>query len=95
MKVKPLGDRVLVRRTEEENRSKGGIIIPDTAKEKPMKGTVSAVGPGEKTKEGDRRPMAVKEGDAIIFGKYAGTEIKIEGEEYILIKENEILAIVD
>ncbi|MBN1944944.1 MAG: co-chaperone GroES [Bradymonadales bacterium] len=95
MKVKPLGDRVLVRRTEEESLSKGGIIIPETAKEKPIRGIVAAAGPGERQKEGDRRPMAVKEGDKVIFGKYAGTEIKIEGEEYLIVRESEILAVID
>ena len=95
MKIKPLGDRVLVSRIEEENTSRGGIIIPDTAKEKPMKGLVTAVGPGERSKTGQRKPMSVKEGDKVIFGKYSGTEIKVEGDEYLLVRESEIFAIVD
>ena len=92
MNIKPLGDRVLVRRLEEETRSKGGIIIPDTAKEKPMRGEIVAAGPGERTKDGGRRPMAVADGDVVIFGKYSGTEVKVGGEEFLLIREDEIFA---
>ena len=95
MNVKPLGDRVLIRRLGEETRSKGGIIIPDTAKEKPMRGEIVATGPGERIKEGGRRPMSVKEGDTVIFGKYAGTEVKVDGEDYLLIREDEIFAVID
>lgn len=95
MKVRPLNDRVLIRRLEEETTSRGGIIIPETAKERPTKGEVIAVGPGERIEGDERRPMPVKEGDKVIFGKYAGTEIKIDGEEYTLIRENELLAIYD
>jgi chaperonin GroES len=95
MKIKPLNDRVLIRRVEEDERSRGGIIIPDTAKEKPMKGEVVAVGPGERLKDGSRRPMSVKEGDTIIFGKYAGTEVKLDGETHVLVREDEIYAVFD
>ena len=95
MKIRPLGDRVLIQRLEEDQRSRGGIIIPDTAKEKPMRGEIVAVGPGERVKGGNRKPMSVSEGDVVIYGKYAGTEVKVEGEEYLLIKEEEIYAIVD
>ena len=94
MKIKPLGDRVLVRRLEEDTRSKGGIIIPDSAKEKPMQGEVIAVGPGE-WKKGGLRPLTVKEGDKVIFGKYSGTEVKVDNEELILIREDEILAVAE
>ncbi len=95
MKVKPLHDRVLVKRIEEEERTKAGIIIPDTAKEKPIKGEVVAVGPGRITEEGKRIEMAVKVGDKVMFNKYAGTEIKIEGEEYLIMREDDIVAIIE
>ena len=95
MKIQPLNDRVLVRRVEDESRSQGGIIIPDTAKEKPMRGEVVAVGPGERLKDGSRRPMSVASGDTIIFGKYAGTEVRLDGEELLLIREDEVFAVVD
>jgi chaperonin GroES len=95
MKVKPLNDRVLVKRTEELQVTKGGIYIPDTAKEKPIEGKVIAVGPGKMSDSGNRMTLAVKEGDRILFGKYAGTEIKIEGEDYLMMREEDILAIIE
>lgn len=93
MKVRPLGNRVLVKPREEEERTAGGIILPDTAKEKPQEGVVIAVGPGKLLDNGERRPIAVGEGDIIIFSKYAGTEIKIGGEEYLIVDEDSILAV--
>jgi len=94
MKIKPLNDRVLVTRVEEEQKSAGGIIIPDTAKEKPQEGKVVAVGPGKTNEHGERIPLAVKAGDRILFGKYAGTEIKIDGVEQIFMREDDILAVL-
>ncbi|MCP4666872.1 MAG: co-chaperone GroES [Deltaproteobacteria bacterium] len=94
MKVKPLHDRVIVKRIEEEETTKGGIIIPDTAKEKPVEGEVLAVGDGKILENGKRAPLEVKKGDRVLFGKYAGTEIKIEGEEHIIMREDDIVAIV-
>jgi len=94
MNVKPLHDRVLVKRVEEKEVVKGGIIIPDTAKEKPMEGEVIAAGPGKVTDSGNRAALEVKAGDRILFGKYSGTEIKIDGQEYLIMREDEILAIV-
>jgi len=94
MTVKPLYDRVLVKRLEEEEVKKGGIIIPDTAKEKPQRGKVVAVGEGKVGDDGKRRPLEVKEGDVVLFGKYAGTEIKIDDEEYLIMREDEILGII-
>jgi len=95
MKLKPLHDRVLVKRLEEEEKTKGGIIIPDTAKEKPIKGEVIAVGPGRLTDDGKRIEMSVKVGDKVMFSKYAGTEVKIEGEEYLIMREDDIVAIIE
>ena len=95
MKIKPMNDRVLVTRVEEEQKTAGGIIIPDTAKEKPQEGKVVAVGPGKRDESGSRIPLEVKAGDLILFGKYAGTEIKIDGEEQIFMREDDILAILD
>lgn len=95
MKVEPLNDRVLVKRTEEIQVTKGGIVIPDTAKEKPIEGKVMAVGPGKMSDAGNRMPLQVKEGDRILFGKYAGTEIKVEGEEYLMMREEDILAVIE
>jgi len=95
MKVKPLFDRVLVKRVEAEEKVKGGIIIPDTAKEKPMEGKVIAVGSGRLDEDGKRIPMEVKKGDRILFGKYAGTEIKIDDTEHIILREDEILGIIE
>jgi chaperonin GroES len=95
MKLKPLHDRVLVKRLEEEEKTKGGIIIPDNAKEKPIKGEVIAVGPGRLTDDGKRIEMSVKVGDKVMFSKYAGTEVKIEGEEYLIMREDDIVAIIE
>jgi chaperonin GroES len=94
MKVKPLNDRVLVKRIEEVQITKGGIVIPDTAKEKPIEGKVIAVGPGKMSDAGIRMPLQLKEGDRVLFGKYAGTEIKTEGEEYLMMREEDILAVI-
>ena len=94
MKLKPLYDRILVSRIEEKEQKKGGIIIPDTAKEKPMEGKVIAVGTGHIQKDGTKRPLEVKVGDRILFGKYAGTEIKIEDKEHVILREDEILGII-
>lgn len=95
MKVRPLHDRVIVKRVEEEEKTKGGIIIPDTAKEKPIEGKVVAVGKGKILENGKQQPLEVKKGDKILFGKYAGTEIKIEGEEHLIMREDDIIAIVE
>jgi chaperonin GroES len=94
MKIRPLGDRILVRRVEEEAKSKGGIIIPDTAKEKPQEGKVVAVGKGKTLDDGKVVSLEVKEGDRILFGKYAGTEVKIAGEEHIIMREDDVLGII-
>ncbi|RMG42807.1 MAG: co-chaperone GroES [Methanobacteriota archaeon] len=94
MKIKPLADRVLVKPLEEEDKTPGGIILPDTAKEKPMRGKVVAVGDGRVDERGERVKMEVKEGDVVLYGKYSGTEIKIDGEEYLIMRESDILAIV-
>ncbi len=95
MKVKPLHDRVLVQRLEEEEKTKGGIIIPDTAKEKPQQGRIIAVGPGRLNEKGERVPMSVKENDKVLFSKYAGNEIQINGVEYLIMREDDILAILE
>ncbi|MDJ0784073.1 MAG: co-chaperone GroES [Desulfosarcinaceae bacterium] len=95
MKLRPLQDRILVQRVEEETTTKGGIIIPDTAKEKPAEGKVVAVGNGKLGDDGKRVPLEVKEGDRILFGKYAGTEVKIEGEEYLIMREDDVLGVID
>ena len=95
MKIRPLQDRVIVKRIEEEERTKGGIIIPDTAKEKPQEGKVVAVGKGKVTEDGKVIPLDVKAGDRILFGKYAGTEVKIEGEEHLIMREEDILGIIE
>ncbi len=94
MKAKPLHDRILLRRIEDKEEIKGGIIIPDTAKEKPMEGEVISVGPGKIMEDGKRSPMDVEAGDRVLFGKYAGTEIKLDDEEYIIMREEEILAVL-
>jgi len=94
MKIRPLHDRVLIRRIAEQETVKGGIIIPDTAKEKPQEGEVIAVGNGKILESGQRVPLDVKEGDRILFGKYAGSEIKIEGEEYLILREDEVLGVL-
>lgn len=95
MKIRPLQDRVIVKRLEEEEKTKGGIIIPDTAKEKPQEGKVIAVGKGKVTEDGKVIPLDVKPGDKILFGKYSGTEIKIEGEEHLIMREEDILGIIE
>jgi len=95
MKIRPLNDRVLVVRIEEDDKTKGGIIIPDTAKEKPQEGKVIAVGPGKVNENGDRIPMAVKKKDRVLFGKYSGNEIKIDGVEHLIMREDDILGIVE
>ena len=95
MKIKPLQDRVIVKRQEEEEATKGGIIIPDTAKEKPAEGVIVAVGNGKISEDGKRQSLDVKEGDKILFGKYAGTEIKIDGEEHLIMREDDIIAIIE
>ncbi len=93
--IRPLGDRVLVKRIQEEEKTKGGIIIPDTAKEKPQEGMVVAVGKGKVTEEGKVIPPDVKKGDRILFGKYSGTEVKIEGEEHLILREDEIVGVLE
>jgi chaperonin GroES len=95
MKIRPLHDRVIVQRLEEEEKTKGGIIIPDTAKEKPQEGKVIAVGPGKILENGTKVTLDVKVGDKILFGKYSGTEIKIEGEEYLMMREDDILGVIE
>lgn len=95
MKLKPLKDRILVQRVEEEKTTKGGIIIPDTAKEKPAEGKVVAVGSGKVSEDGKRVEMEVKAGDRVLFGKYSGTEVKIEGEEYLIMREDDVLGIIE
>ncbi len=95
MKIRPLQDRVLVKRLEEEEKTKGGIIIPDTAKEKPQQGKVVAVGKGKVNDEGKLIPLDVKPGDKILFGKYSGTEIKLEGEEHLIMREDDILGVLE
>ena len=92
--IKPLGDRVVVKRIEEEPKTKGGIVLPDTAKEKPQKGKVIAVGSGRILENGQRVPLEVKEGDIVVFAKYGGTEIEIDGEEYVILSERDLLAVL-
>lgn len=95
MKVRPLHDRLIVKRSEEEKKTKGGIIIPDTAKEKPIEGKVIAVGKGKINEDGTKIPMEVEKGDRILFAKYAGTEVKIDGEEHLIMKEDDVIAIIE
>jgi chaperonin GroES len=95
MKIRPLHDRIIVRRLEEEEKTKGGIIIPDTAKEKPMEGKVIAVGKGKILDDGKLQPLDVKAGDRVLFGKYSGTEVKIEGEEHLIMREDDILGVIE
>jgi len=95
MKIRPLQDRVIVKRVEEEEKTKGGIIIPDSAKEKPQEGTVVAVGPGKTAENGQKIAMTVKAGDLVLFSKYAGTEVKIDGEEHMIMREDDILGIIE
>ena len=94
MKLKPLNDRVVVKHTEEEEKTAGGIIIPDTAKEKPIQGEVVAVGNGKVMDDGSRRPLDVQVGNRVLYSKYAGTDIKVEGKEYLIVREDEILAVI-
>ena len=94
MKIRPLQDRILVQRVEEETTTKGGIIIPDTAKEKPAEGKVVAVGNGKLGDDGKRVPLELKVGDRVLFGKYSGTEVKIDGEEYLIMREDDVLGVV-
>ncbi|WP_312160833.1 co-chaperone GroES [Phenylobacterium sp.] len=95
MAFRPLGDRVLVKRVEEEEKTKGGIIIPDTAKEKPQEGEVVAVGPGARDDSGKIQPLDVKAGDRILFGKWSGTEVKIDGQDLLIMKESDVLGVVE
>lgn len=95
MKIRPLHDRVVIKRTEEERTSPGGIVIPDTATEKPIKGEIIAVGKGKILENGEVRPLAVKVGDRVLFGKYSGTEVKISGEEYVIMREDDIMGIIE
>ncbi len=94
MKFRPLHDRVLIRRVDEEEKTKGGIIIPDTAKEKPMEGEVVSAGPGARGEDGKVQPMDVRAGDRVLFGKWSGTEVKLEGEELIIMKESDIMGVI-
>ena len=95
MKLKPLQDRILVQRVEEKATTKGGIIIPDTAKEKPAEGKVVSVGEGKTAEDGKRIPLEVKKGDRVLFGKYSGTEVQIEGDEFLIMREDDILGIIE
>jgi chaperonin GroES len=95
MKIRPLQDRVIVKRVEEEEKTKGGIIIPDTAKEKPMEGKVIAVGKGKLMEDGKVHALDVKAGDRVLFGKYSGTEVKIDGEEHLIMREDDILGVIE
>jgi chaperonin GroES len=95
MNIRPLQDRIIVKRLEEESKTAGGLFIPDTAKEKPQKGEVIAVGKGKKTDDGKVIALDLKAGDQVLFGKYAGTEIKIEGEEYLIMREDDILGVIE
>jgi chaperonin GroES len=95
MSFRPLQDRVLIRRVEQEQKTAGGIIIPDTAKEKPMEGEIVAVGPGARSEDGKIHPLDVKPGDRVLFGKWSGTEIKIDGEELIIMKESDVMGVIE
>ncbi len=95
MALRPLHDRILVQRTEEEEQKVGGIIIPDSAKEKPQQGKVAAVGAGKADKDGKRIPLDVKAGDTILFGKYSGQEVRVDGEDYLIMREDEVLAVIE
>ncbi len=95
MKIRPLNDRLLVKRLEEEETTAGGIIIPDSAKEKPAEGKVMAVGPGKLNDKGDRVALQVKEGDRVLFSKYGGTDVKLDGEDYLIMREDDILGIIE
>ncbi len=95
MKIRPLHDRVVIRRTEEERTSPGGIVIPDTAAEKPIKGEVVAVGNGKVLDSGETRPLDLKAGDKVLFGKYSGTEVKVDGEELLVMREDDVMAVIE
>ena len=95
MKIRPLSDRIVVKRTQEEEKTKGGIIIPDSAKEKPIEGEVLAVGNGKVLEDGKVRPLDVKVGDRVLFGKYSGTEVKLDGEEHLMLREDDILGVIE
>ncbi len=95
MKIRPLHDRVVVRRIEEERTSAGGIVIPDSATEKPMRGEILAFGPGKALENGDIRPLAVKVGDIVLFGKYSGTEVKVDGQELVVMREDDIMGVIE
>ena len=95
MKFRPLHDRVVIRRVEEEQKTKGGLIIPDTAKEKPMQGEVLAVGPGARNDKGDLAPMSVQAGDRVLFGKWSGTEVKLDGDELLIMKESDLMGVLE
>jgi len=94
MKIKPLGDRVVIKRSEEKEKTKGGILLPDTAKERPQEGKIVAVGEGKKSDEGKIIPLTLKVGDTVLYGKYSGTEITVDEEEYLIMREDDILAVV-
>ena len=95
MKIRPLQDRLIIKRVAEENKTKGGIIIPDTAKEKPLEGEVIAVGNGKVLEDGKVRPLDIKAGDRILFSKYAGTEVRIEGEDHLILREEDVLGVIE
>ena len=95
MKFRPLGDRIVVKRVEEETKTKGGIIIPDTAKEKPQEGEIIAVGPGGRDENGKLTPLDVKKGDKVLFGKWSGTEVKIDGQELLIMKESDVMGVLE
>jgi chaperonin GroES len=95
MKIRPLQDRVIVKRLEEEQKTAGGIIIPDTAKEKPQKGEIVAAGPGKRNEDGKLQPLDIKKGDKVLFSKYAGTEIKVEGDELLIMREDDIVGVIE
>ena len=95
MRIRPLNDRILAKRINEQEKTKGGIIIPDSAKEKPLEAKVVSVGSGKKMDDGKTRPLDVKEGDQILVGKYSGTEVKLEGEEHLILREDEVLAVIE
>ncbi|MCY3817536.1 MAG: co-chaperone GroES [Gammaproteobacteria bacterium] len=95
MKIRPLQDRVLIRRTEEERKSPGGIVIPDSATEKPIRGEVIAAGKGKVLENGEVRPLELKAGDKVLFGKYSGTEVKVDGEELLVMKEDDVMAVIE
>ncbi|OQX87974.1 MAG: co-chaperone GroES [Candidatus Omnitrophica bacterium 4484_70.2] len=95
MKIKPLGDRVLIRPCEEKEKTKGGIVLPDTAKERPQEGEIVAVGEGRRTDDGKTVPLSLKVGDKVLYGKYSGTEITVDGEEYLIMREEDVLAVIE